>query len=157
MTDDHGYPSDGAARMSDSLLDHLRSLHTAAIDARSGYEEARDDAEHRATRPLFQEMIAVHTKNADDLSHVLQRSGAPVGEGGSFMTTVNRTVMSLRSLLGGLGESVVPALIEAEKHNLSRYDDVLKSADVGTDVREILLKNRERLEVAIAQMRGLKA
>jgi uncharacterized protein (TIGR02284 family) len=142
--------------MSQGLLEHLRSLHTAAIDARSGYEEARDDAEHRATRPLFQEMIAVHTKNAEDLSHVLQRSGAPVGEDGSFMTTVNRTVMSLRSLLGGLGGNVVPALIDAEKHNLSRYDDVLTSKDAPADVREVLLKNRERLEVAIARMRAPK-
>lgn len=142
--------------MSQGLLEHLRSLHTAAIDARSGYEEARDDAEHRATRPLFQEMIAVHTKNAEDLSHVLQRSGAPVGEDGSFMTTVNRTVMSFRSLLGGLGGNVVPALIDAEKHNLSRYDDVLTSKDAPADVREVLLKNRERLEVAIARMRAPK-
>jgi len=139
------------------LLDQLRSLHTAAIDARNGYEEARDDAEHSVARPLFQEMIAVHTKNADDLSHVLQRSGAPVGDAGSFMTTVNRTVMNLRALLGGLGGNVVPALIDAEKHNLSRYDGVLKSADAPADVREILLKNRERLETAIAGMGTLKA
>ena len=142
--------------MSHGLLDHLRALHTAEIDARSGYEEARDDAD-AGSRPLFQEMIAVHTKNADDLSHVLQRSGAPVGEDGSFMTTVNRTVMSLRSLLGGLGENVVPALIHTEKHNLSRYDDVLRSADPAADVREILLKNRERLDEAIARMRMPKA
>lgn len=141
--------------MSHGLLEDLKSLHTAAIDARSGYEEARDDAEGRNTKPLFQAMIAVHTKNADDLSHILQRSGAPVGEEGSIMTTVNRTVMSLRSLLGGLGENVVPALIEAEKHNLSRYDHVLASADAPADVREILLKNRERLEAAIARMRTL--
>lgn len=142
--------------MSRGLLEDLKSLHTAAIDARSGYEEARDDAEGRDTRPLFQAMITVHTKNADDLSHVLQRSGTPVGEDGSFMTTVNRTVMSLRSLAGGLGENIVPALIDAEKHNLSRYDHVLRSADTPADVREMLLKNRERLEAAIARMRTLK-
>ena len=143
--------------MSHGILEDLKSLHTAAVDARSGYEEARDDAEGRDMRPLFQAMIAVHTKNADDLSHVLQRSGAPVGEEGSIMTTVNRTVMSLRSLLGGLRENVVPALIDAEKHNLSRYDHVLTSTDAPSDVREILLKNRQRLEEAIARMRTLKA
>ena len=143
--------------MSRGLLERLRSLHTAAIDARTGYEEARDDAAGRGTRPLFQEMITVHTKNADDLSHVLQRSGAPVGEDGSFMAAVNRTVMSIRSQLGGLGENVVPALIDAEKHNLSRYDEVLKSAQAPEDVREVLLKNRERLEAAIGRMRMLKA
>jgi|SRR5579859_665893 len=142
--------------MSHDLLEDLKALHTAAIDARGGYEEARDDAEGRSTRPLFQEMIALHTRNADDLAHVLQRSGAPVGEDGSFMTTVNRTVMSLRSLLGGLGDGVVRALIDAETRNLSRYDDVLKSAEAPPDVREVLTKNRERLEAAIARMRTLK-
>jgi uncharacterized protein (TIGR02284 family) len=142
--------------MSHGLLENLKSLHTAAVDARSGYEEARDDAGGGDMRPLFQAMIAVHTRNADDLSHVMQRSGAPVGEDGSIMTTVNRTVMSLRSLLGGLGGNVVPALIDAEKHNLSRYDHVLTSAEAPADVREILLKNRERLEAAVAQMRTRK-
>ncbi|MDB5479007.1 MAG: hypothetical protein JWO83_60 [Caulobacteraceae bacterium] len=143
--------------MSHDLLEDLKALHTAAIDARSGYEEARDDAEGRDTRPLFQELIAVHTKNADDLSHILQRSGAPVGEDGSFMAAVNRTVMSVRSLFGALGEGVVPALIEAEKHNLARYDDVLKSEEAPPDVREVLATNRERLEAAIDRMRALKA
>jgi uncharacterized protein (TIGR02284 family) len=142
--------------MSPGLLEDLKSLHTAAIDARRGYEEARDDAGGRDTRPLFQEMITVHTKNADDLSHVLQRSGAPAGEDGSFMATVNRTVMSVRSLLGALGEGVVPALIDAEKHNLSRYDDILKSPEAPPDVRDVLAKNRERLEAAINRMRALK-
>ena len=143
--------------MNPDLLDRLKALHTAAIDARSGYEEARDDAEGRDTRPLFQEMIAVHTKNADDLSHVLQRSGAPVGEDGSFMTTINRTVMSLRSLFGGLGDGVVHAMIDAEKHNRSRYDEILKSTEPPPDVREVLTNNRERLEAAIARMRAIKA
>src|ERR1700677_220075 len=137
--------------MSRDLLEDLKSLHTAAIDARTGYEEARDDADGR-TRPLFQQMIAVHTKNADDLSHVLQRSGAPVGEAGSLMAAVNRTVMSVRSVFGGLGENVLPALIDAEKHHLSRYDEVLKSAEPPADVREVLARNRERLEAAIARM-----
>jgi len=63
--------------------------------------------------------------------------------------------MNPPAMLGGLGENVVPALIEAEKHNLSHYDDVLRSADAPADVREILLKNRERLEAAIARMRTL--
>jgi uncharacterized protein (TIGR02284 family) len=143
--------------MSHGFLEDLRSLHTAAIDARSGYEEARDDAEDRDTRPLFQAMITLHTKNADDLSHVLQRSGAPVGEDGSFMAAVNRTAMSVRSMLGRLGESIVPALIEAETHNLARYDHVLKSADLPADVREVLVKNRERLEEAVASLRLLMA
>ena len=47
-------------------------------------------------------------------------------------------------------------LIAAEKHNLSRYDDVLRSAEAPADVREILLKNRQRLEEAITRMRSQK-
>lgn len=141
--------------LSRGLLQELRALHVAAIDARNGYQEARDDAEGRDTKPLFQELIAVHTKNADDLSHVLQRSGSPSDEDGSFMSKINRTVMSMRSLFGGLGQGVVRALIDAEKHNLSRYDHVLKR-EAPSDVREILVKNRQRVEAAIARMRGLE-
>ncbi len=73
------------------------------------------------------------------------------------MSAVNRTVMSVRSLFGGLGEGVVRALIDAETNHLSHYDQVLEASEPPADVRDILLKNRSRLEESIARMRASAA
>ena len=143
--------------MTTSVLEHVKSLHTASIDARNGYEEARDDAHGAGMTPLFHEMIALHTKNAADLAHVLERSGERADEHGSFMSEVHKAVISVRSLFGGLGKSVIPGLIDGEKRNVSHYDHVLDDAETPPDIRETLLHNRERLEEAIAKMEALKA
>jgi uncharacterized protein (TIGR02284 family) len=143
--------------MTHSILEHVKSLHTASIDARNGYEEARHDAHGAGMAPLFQEMIALHTKNADDLSHILQRSGALPDEHGSFMSQVNRTVIGVRSLFGGLGKSVLPGLIDGETRNLSHYNDVLTETNIPADVHGVLLKNRERIADAIAEMKAVKS
>ena len=44
--------------MSETVVADLKSLHTAAIDARHGYEEALKDAEGHGMTPLFRDMIS---------------------------------------------------------------------------------------------------
>ncbi len=54
--------------MDRQILDHLKSLHTAAIDARNGYREALEDAEGKGMTPLFRDMIALHERHAAALA-----------------------------------------------------------------------------------------
>jgi uncharacterized protein (TIGR02284 family) len=141
--------------MSHPITEELKSLHTASIDALNGYEEARKDAEGKGMSPLFQEMITMHTKNAGDLAAELHARGEQADSEGSFMSTVNRTIMDVRSLFGGLGESVLPGLIDGEKRNLHHYDRVMQAPDVTGKVNAILEVNRARIEGAIAKMEAL--
>jgi uncharacterized protein (TIGR02284 family) len=99
--------------MNADLLDRLKALHTNAIDARNGYDEALQDAEGKGLTPLFRKMISIHTDNADELAAELGRAGVMPGDNSSFMSTIHRTIMSIRSLFGGLGESVVLAWLTA--------------------------------------------
>jgi uncharacterized protein (TIGR02284 family) len=143
--------------MSDALLKDLKSLHTADIDSLHGYEEARKDAEGRGMTPLFQELIVMHTRNAADLAAELQARGERADDEGSFMSAVNRTIMDVRGLFGGLGESVLPGLIDGEKRNLHHYDRVLASADLSANLRVILEGNRTRLEQTLDELEDLAA
>ncbi len=143
--------------MAHSVADELKSLHTAAIDARNGYEEALQDAEGKGMTPLFHEMIAVHTKNANALSGELQRAGEQADDKGSFMSAVHRTVMSVRSMFGGLDESVIPGLIDGEKRNVSHYDDAIEMTDLPPSARAVVVNNCDRLQDAIRKMELIKA
>lgn len=139
----------------DDQIDHLKSLHTAAIDARNGYQEALEDAEGRGLTPLFRDMIAVHDRHADELGTALIDAGEKRDDGGSFMSTVHRTIMSVRSLFDGLDESVLPGLIDGEERNVTRYDEAIKLG-FPASVSGHLTKQRAELVEKIAAMKAWK-
>ncbi len=139
--------------MANTIVDHMKALHTGAIDARVGYREALHDAEESNMTLLFQNMIALHTKNANELAVALTNSGETADEDGSFMGTIHRTVMSIRSLFGGLNESVLPGLIDGEERNLSYYDETLRLPNLPPMTRVLLENQKNRLVAAIVSMK----
>ena len=143
--------------MSNDILDHLKSLHTSAIDARNGYQEALKDAEGKGMTPLFRDMIALHERNAGELARQLTKANEIPDEKGSFMTLVHQTIMDVRSLFNGLDESILPGLIDGEKRNISKYHDVLKDTKTPADLAGFLTAQRDRIAEKVAQMEMQKA
>ena len=107
-------------------VEALKSLHTSLIDSRNGYDKAVKDAKGEGETPVFREMLATHARDADEIAACLRSRGAQPDDSGSFMSTVHRTIMDVRSLFGGLDESVLPGLIDGEQRTLGAYDDALK-------------------------------
>jgi len=142
--------------MEADVIDDFKTLHTNAIDARHGYEEALHDAEGRGMTPLFRDMIALHNTNADELADVLIRGGAAADESGSFMSAVHRTVISIRALFGGLDSSVLPGLIDGETRNVKRYEKALDQPALDPANRALLETQRRRLDDAIIRMESLE-
>jgi uncharacterized protein (TIGR02284 family) len=145
--------------MSDHLTD-LKTLHTLLVDARNGYDEAFKEAEGKGLTPLFREMMAFHNHNAEAVAAYVNsargNTGELVDDSGSIMTTVNRTVMSVRSLFGGLDESILPGLIDGEKRIVTYYDAALNSCEADAAERPVLMAQRDALLQKIASMQILK-
>jgi uncharacterized protein (TIGR02284 family) len=135
------------------LAEKLKSLHTALIDSRNGYEEALADAGGKGLTSLFQRMIAVHGKDAEEIGACLQRHGEPVDDTGSYMSTVNRAVISLRSLLTGLDESILPGLIDGEERILGYYDEAVTASPSDSQEFTVLSEQREALRQTVAEMK----
>ncbi len=72
------------------------------------------------------------------------------------MSTVHRTVISIRALFGGLDASVLPGLVDGEKRNLSSYDKILERDAFEPDVRAVLERQRERIHAAIVGMEAME-
>ena len=140
------------------IVDHLKTLHTSAIDARNGYREALKEAEGKGMTPLFRDMIGLHEGNATELTRELNRVNEIPDDEGSFMSTVHETIMDLRSMFGGLDESVLPGLIDGEKRNISKYDDALNSkANPPAPIAALLISQRDRIAQKIAEMEMQKS
>ena len=136
-----------------NFTDELKSLHTALIDSREGYEEALDDAEGRGLTPLFREMIALRTQHHQELDKVLRSAGEKPDESGSFMATVHRAVIKTRSLFAELGPNILPGLIDGEQRIVGYYDDALK-ADPPAEARTVLTAQRAAVQQKISQMQS---
>jgi uncharacterized protein (TIGR02284 family) len=136
------------------MTERLSSLHTALVDARNGYQEALADADGKGLTSVFTKMIALHTSSENDIANRLRALGQEANDSGSFMSTVHRTVMRVRSLFGGLDSSILPGLIDGEKRILGYYDEAIVAASPATDEHAILTRHRAELENAI---RGFQA
>lgn len=143
--------------MSQHHVEALKGLHTALIDSRNGYDEALKDAEGKGLTPLFQEMIALRTQHATELSALLSGLGEKVDEKGSFMSTVHRAVISVRALFTELDESILPGLIDGEKRILSYYDDAITASPPASKEQLLLSQQRSTLSSRIADMEVRKA
>ena len=143
--------------MDADIRNHLKSLHTSAIDARNGYQEALEDAEGKGMTPLFRDMIVLHQGNATELARELTKANEIPDEDGSFMSMVHKTIMDVRSLFNGLDASVLPGLIDGEKRNVAKYDDALKVARLEPNVESLLTAQRGRIAQKIALMETQKA
>jgi len=131
-------------------VDSLKSLHTALVDSRNGYEEALEDAEGKGLTPLFRDMISLRNKHAAELAEHLRALGEKVDNEGSFMSTVHRTVISIRSVLTGLDDSILPGLIDGEERIIGYYDEAIaESPEYDTLVRQ-----REAVSAKVAEMRA---
>jgi uncharacterized protein (TIGR02284 family) len=139
------------------IIDQLKSLHTSAIDARNGYQEALEDAKGKGMTPLFRDMIALHQDNATELARELTKANEIPDENGSFMSVVHKTIMDVRSLFNGLDESVLPGLIDGEKRNLAKYDEAVKAVAPASNVATTLTAQRGKIAQKIALMETQKA
>lgn len=82
----------------------LKTLHTALVDARKGYDEAIRNSENLELTALFEKVRALHGSAHDNVHKMLAALGEQPNDSGSFMSTVHEAVISVRSAIVGLDE-----------------------------------------------------
>lgn len=138
-------------------LEKLDALVTTLIDSRHGYEEALNDAGERGLTGLFQEMIAMRTEDIEGLQPVLASGAGEMADpDGSFMATVHRTVISVRSVFSELDEAILPSLISGEERILNTYDEAIAASHADAPEYALLINQRDRLATKIGQMQAMK-
>jgi len=100
----------------------LASLHTALIDASNGYDEAIRDADQPELKAIFGRLKLAHEKAHAELHHLLLARGLKPDDGGSFMSTVHKTIISVRSAVTGLNDEALSAFAEGEERIVEDYN-----------------------------------
>lgn len=134
----------------------LSDLHTALVDAQSGYETAIDKAETPQVRAIFEQVRAVHGAAHADIDEALRAKGEMPDETGSFMSTVHKAVISVRSAVTGVDENALSSFVSGEERIVEYYDEAIREEqDAATAA--MLHGHRDRLLAMIERMRQAEA
>lgn len=131
--------------------DKLAKLHTTLVDARAGYETAIKDAETTELKALFEQMFAIHGAAHADIDKALLAQGEKPDESGSFMSTVHKAVISVRSAVAGIDENSLSSFVSGEQRIAEQYDVAIEDERDAATV-EMLQYHKSRLLGMITRM-----
>ena len=134
----------------------LKKLHTDLVDNRNGYEEAVKDAEP-PLKAFFAEMAALKEKDHAELHGALSRLGEKPEEDGSFMSTVHKTVISVRAAVTGLGTNALSSFVMGEEQIVDAYDTALKDFASDPEIVATLTRQKATLLTKIEQMKQMES
>jgi uncharacterized protein (TIGR02284 family) len=143
-------------KVRDSMADNgsLASLHTALIDASNGYDEAIRDADQPELKAIFGRLKLAHEKAHAELHHLLLARGLKPDDGGSFMSTVHKTIISVRSAVTGLNDEALSAFAEGEERIVEDYNRAIEGNRDDAAVVGLLERQKEALKDEIRVMRA---
>ncbi|MBX9772932.1 MAG: PA2169 family four-helix-bundle protein [Xanthobacteraceae bacterium] len=136
-------------------IDGLKGLHAALVDCKADYEKALANGADGSLAPLFRDLIVLRKRHNAELDRLLRTAGEMPDESASYSPTAHRTVLKERSMRAGLGESILPGLIDSEERILKQYDDMLESA-LPTLTAGVLRLQRAAIAAKIARMKELQ-
>jgi uncharacterized protein (TIGR02284 family) len=124
MPDRYSNPADLAANDS---LDALIYLHTASVDTMRGFQKMAEKAEP-VLRPVVEQFCALHTRQVARLDVMVREMGGVPDANGSFMGTVNRAVITLRTLFNDVDTAVMDNIREGEEFVLAAFDRAMQAS-----------------------------
>ena len=132
----------------------LVSLHTAILDALNGYDEAIKRAERPDLKAIFQRVQAVHERAHAELHEALRAKGLAPDHSGSFMSTVNKAIISARSALIGLDDGSLSSFASGEERIVEDYDKAIEDNQYDSSLVAILARQKHRLMTEIGEMKA---
>jgi Domain of unknown function (DUF2383) len=130
----------------DGFADALANLHTRTVDALAGYETMAAKAEP-AFRPVAEGFRDIHARHAAALAGMLAQNGREADADGSFMSAVNRAVVTMRAFVDAIDADVLSAIRSGERHVLDAFDDAIAARREESD--DHLVAMRDELQAAI--------
>lgn len=103
----------------------LAKLQTRTADSLAGFRKMLEKAEPHF-RPTVTAFIDLHERQADALARLLLERGHEMDADGSWMSTMQRAVIAVRSTVDDIDEGTLPQVRMGELQILALYDDAIE-------------------------------
>ncbi|MBZ4689651.1 MAG: hypothetical protein JG765_902 [Cereibacter sp.] len=133
----------------DTATEALETLHTRSVDVLAGFETMVEKAEP-AFRPIAERFRSLHQRQIAEIAAMLTAAGRQPDADGSFMSTVNRAVVSVRAFVDEIDADVLGQVQSGEQHVLDAYADALDRPQTPANAAR-LAEMRQELAVLLAE------
>lgn len=133
----------------DKALDALETLHTRSVDVLAGFETMVAKAEPEF-RPIAEQFQSLHQRQIAEIAAMLTKAGRTPDADGTFMSSVNRAVVSVRAFVDEIDADVLGQIQSGEQHVLDAYGDALAQRQ-GTQDAARLSEMRQELSTLLAE------
>ena len=137
----------------DKVVSVLNDLLTKNYDAEKGYQEAAEKTEHASLIGYFENQA----KNRYDFGHeikgLISKYGGEPDKGTSVLGDLHRAWISIRDSFGAGDQAIYSECIRGEEAFSEEYGEVLADEVLPQDVRDMVLKQKNSVDKALAALR----
>jgi uncharacterized protein (TIGR02284 family) len=137
----------------------LKNIAELLIDSRKGYQEAADRVEAPHLKQLLMKLSSERAPLVTELEAQLRMMGVDdMPKDGTLKGDLHRAWIDVRdALTGSPNANVLDECERGEKYLLARYDDVLTDADMDGTVKQVLMRQRSKVQQNINEVEALHA
>ncbi|RHZ95564.1 DUF2383 domain-containing protein [Cereibacter sphaeroides] len=135
-----------------AAADALEALHDRTLDVLAGFDTMVEKAEPEFL-PLARRFQELHRRQSSEIAALLSVAGRSPGDDGTFMSTVNRAVVSLRAIFDKIDEDVIQQIESGEQNVIDAFDEAIaqpQPPEVATKLSELRQELVRLLEEARA-------
>ncbi|UJF28884.1 PA2169 family four-helix-bundle protein [Kaistella sp. 97-N-M2] len=140
----------------DKVVSLLNGLLTKNYDAEKGYKEAGEKIEHSTLRSYFENQA----KNRYDFGHeikaLIAKYGGEPDKGTSVAGDLHRTWIAIRDAFTDGDQAIYDECIRGEEAFSEEYAEVLNDEVIPQDVKEVVRKQKESVDKALASLRTME-
>lgn len=138
------------------ILDRLNTLLTRTRDGERGYQEAAENVKDTELKSLFLAQSRQRGEYATEIDREIRTLGGDPDTSTSLLADLHRAWINIKtSFTGNDDKAVVEECKRGDGQALEDYQEILQSTSLVASTRELLLRQKERIESAHASMSRL--
>ncbi|HEX9957701.1 MAG TPA: PA2169 family four-helix-bundle protein [Fibrella sp.] len=131
------------------ILDQLNKLSTRSHDAEKGYQEAAESVKDAELKSMFLAQSRQRSEFAMEIDHEIQALGGEADNGTSLASDLHRAWINIKSAVSNsTDKAVVEECRRGDSEALNDYKEVLEQTDIAASTRELLLRQKSKVESA---------
>jgi uncharacterized protein (TIGR02284 family) len=138
------------------ILDRLNTLLTRTRDGERGYQEAAENVKDAELKSLFMAQSRQRGEYATEIDREVRALGGDPETTTSLAADLHRAWINIKtSFTGNDDKAVVEECKRGDGQALEDYQEILQSTSLPASTRELLLRQKERIESAHSSMARL--
>ncbi len=144
--------------MNEKIISNLKLLLGIVNDGKEGYKNASENCDSAELKALFTTYSIQRAEFEMELKGCIhQLGGSAENESGGPLGALHRTWIDIKTaIMPNDNKAVLDACITGEKSAVESYDKVLANTDLSSDVRQLLMNQRQSINECLRNVESLE-